>query len=89
MIESLKPVGKRILAKKVKIEAKKSALILLDSAEKDHKLQVVSLGSEAQEQSQIQVGNFILVEKYSGQEVMVAEEAHLILRLDDVIAVIE
>lgn len=37
----------------------------------------------------VKVGDVILMEKYSGQEVSLNDEEHTILRADDIIAIVE
>ncbi len=93
----LKPLGSRILVKRLEAEEKmKGGIILPDSAKKKQETAVVvALGTGKKDKSgneipfPVQVGDKILMEKYSGQEVTVEGEELIILRADDIIAIVE
>jgi chaperonin GroES len=93
----IRPLSDRILVKRV-AEQKKTAggLHIPDSAkEKPLEALIVAVGrGKAQEDGSlrkltVKVGDTVLLAKYSGSEIMVEGTEHLILREDDVLAVIE
>ncbi|MFZ0564730.1 MAG: co-chaperone GroES [Chlamydiales bacterium] len=93
----LKPLGNRILAKRLEEEDKlKGGIIIPDSAKKKQETAtVVAIGSGKKDKKgnlipfPVQVGDKILMEKYSGQEVALNGEDFVILRVEDIIAIVE
>lgn len=93
----LNPLGNRVLVRRLEAEEKlKGGIILPDTAKKkQEQAEVVALGSGKKDKygvlipMPVQVGDIILMEKYSGQEVMLEDEEFVILRADDIIAIIE
>ena len=94
---TLKPLGNRVLAKRLEQEQTlKGGIILPDTAKKKQETAVivaVGNGTRTSEGKQIpipvKVGDTILMDKYAGQEVTVDDEDFVILRSDDIIAIIE
>lgn len=93
----LKPLGNRVLAKRLEAEIEtKGGIILPDSAKKKQETaKVVALGTGKKDKSgnlipfSVKVGDKILIDKYSGQEVTVDEEEYVIVQSDDIIAIVE
>jgi len=93
----LKPLGNRILVKRLKAEETlKGGIILPETAKKkQEQAEVIALGTGAKDkhgkpiEMPVAKGARILMEKYSGQEVTLNDEEFIILRADDIIAVIE
>ena len=93
---TLKPLGNRVLVQRVEQEEKlKGGIILPDTAKKKQesaKVIAIGTGSLSSEGKQIpipvQIGDVILMDKYSGQEVTIEDEEFVILRADDIIAII-
>lgn len=93
---TLKPLGNRVLVQRTEQEETlKGGIILPDTAKKKQetaKVVAVGSGSTTSEGKQIpipvNVGDTILMDKYSGQEVTLEEEEFVILRADDIIAII-
>jgi chaperonin GroES len=94
---NLKPLGNRILVKRLESEEKvKGGIILPDTAKKKQETAtVIALGTGKKDKGGVQipfpvkVGDKILMEKYSGQEVTLDGEEFIILRSDDIIAIVE
>ena len=94
---TLKPLGNRVLAQRLEQqETLKGGIILPESAKKKQETaKVVAVGpGKKLDDGQIipvpvQVGDVILMDKYSGQEVTIDDEEYLILKADDIIAIIE
>ncbi|MBM3199115.1 MAG: co-chaperone GroES [Chlamydiae bacterium] len=92
----LKPLSNRVLAKRLEQEDKlKGGIILPDSAKKKQEIAVViaigpgALGKDGKLQPMpVQVGDKILMDKYSGQEVTLQDEEFVIVKADDIVAVI-
>jgi chaperonin GroES len=93
----LKPLGNRVLVRRLAAEEKlKGGIILPDTAKKkQEQAEVVALGSGKKDKNDklipmpVKVGDVILMEKYSGQEVTLDDEEFVILRSDDIIAIVE
>ena len=93
----IRPLGDRILVKRVKEEEKsKGGIIIPDTAkEKPQEGKVVAVGKGKMTEAgklvtpEVKAGDTILFGKYSGSEVMVDGEEHLIMREDDVMGVLE
>ncbi len=93
----LKPLGNRVLVKRLDPEEKmKGGIILPDTAKKKQETAaVIALGTGKNDKSgklipfPVKVGDKILMEKYSGQEVTIDGEEFVILTADDLIAIVE
>jgi len=93
----IRPLYDRILVKRIEEQQKTAGgLHIPDSArEKPLEARVVAVGSgKVQEDGslrklEIKAGDKILLAKYSGSEIKIDDIEHLILREDDVLAVIE
>jgi chaperonin GroES len=92
----IKPLGDRILIKPSEgIERTKGGIVLPDTAkEKPQEGEVVAVGEGKKSDDgkviplTVKVGNKVLYGKYSGTEVTLDEEEYLIVREDDVLAII-
>ena len=93
----IRPLGDRLLVKRVKEEEKtKGGIIIPDTAkEKPQEGKVVAVGKGKTTEAgklvapEVKAGDTILFGKYSGSEVTVEGEEHLIMREDDVMGVLE
>jgi chaperonin GroES len=93
----VKPLKDRIVVKRLEGEEKtKGGIIIPDAAkEKPQEGRVVSVGSGRVTDNgqvvapEVKVGDKILFGKYSGQEIKIDGEEHLLLREDDILAIIE
>src|ERR1700691_5577554 len=93
----IRPLGDRILVKRIKEEEKtKGGIIIPDTAkEKPQEGKVVAVGKgKVTEEGKlvapdVKAGDRILFGKYSGSEVKLDGEEHLILREDDILGVLE
>ena len=88
---TIRPLQDRVIIKRVKEEEKsKGGIIIPDSAkEKPIEGKVVAVGNGKVRALDIKAGDRILFGKYSGTEVKLDGEEHLILREDDILGVIE
>ena len=93
---ALKPLGDRIVARQLDAQEKtKSGLILPDSAkEKPQEAKVIAVGTGrllddgTVKALEIKNGDRVLYGKYSGTEVSIQGEDYLILREEDVLAIV-
>lgn len=93
----LKPLSNRVLVRRLAAEEKlKGGIILPDTAKKkQEQAEVVAIGTGKKDKNgalipmPVKVGDIILMEKYSGQDVTLEDEEFVILRADDIIAIIE
>ncbi len=93
----IKPLQDRLVVKRIEEEEKtKGGIIIPDSAkEKPQEGRVVAVGDgktlESGQKAPLTVkpGNKILFGKYSGTEIKIDGEEHLIMREDDVLAIVE
>ncbi len=94
---SLKPLGNRVVAKRLEQEETlKGGIILPDTAKKKQETaKVVAVGPGQTNKDgkmtpvPVKVGDTILMDKYSAQEVTIDDEDLVILRADDIIAIIQ
>ena len=93
---TLKPLGNRVLVKRLEQqETLKGGIILPDTAKKKQETAtVIAIGTGATNSEgklipiPVQINDTILMDKYSGQEVTIDDEEFIILRADDIIAII-
>jgi len=92
-----RPLHDRLIVKRIEGEEKtKGGIIIPDTAkEKPQEAKVIAVGKGKitddgkLQPMEIQKGDRILVGKYSGSEIKVDGEEHLIIREDDVLAILE
>ena len=93
----IRPLGDRILVKRIKEEEKtKGGIIIPDTAkEKPQEGKVVAVGKGKMTEEgkllplDVKAGDKILFGKYSGTEIKIDGEEHLIMREDDILGVLE
>lgn len=96
MAQRVKPLHDRIIVKRIEEEDKsKGGIIIPDTAkEKPQQGKVIAVGPGRREDGKVlpldvKAGDKVLFAKYSGTELKLDGEEHLILREDDVLGVIE
>ena len=93
----LKPLGNRVVAKRAEEEETlKGGIIIPDSAKKKPETaRVIAVGEGTKTEDgkvipiSLKVGDLILMDKYSGQEVTIDDEEYIIVKAEDIIATIE
>jgi len=93
----IRPLHDRIIVKRYEGEEKtKGGIIIPDTAkEKPQEAKVVAVGKGKTtddgklQPMEVQKGDRILVGKYSGSEIKIDGEEHVIIREDDVLAILE
>ena len=93
----LKPLGDRVIVKPLESEEKtKGGIVIPDTAkEKPQEGEVVAVGEGKKNKEgkssglTVKVGNKVLYGKYAGTEITVEGEEYLILREEDILAIVE
>jgi chaperonin GroES len=96
MATKIRPLHDRVIVKRIEEEEKtKGGLIIPDTAkEKPQEGRVVAVGPGRQDDGKViplavKAGDKILFGKYSGTEIKLDGEEHLIMKEDDILGVIE
>ncbi|HRW58364.1 MAG TPA: co-chaperone GroES [Chlamydiales bacterium] len=92
----IKPLSNRVVTKRLESEETvKGGIIIPDSAKKKQEMaSVIAVGPGKIENGQtikpeVKPGDIVLMEKYAGQEVTIDDEEFIIVKSDDIIAIIE
>jgi chaperonin GroES len=93
----IRPLGDRVVVKPLEAEEKtKGGIILPDTAkEKPQEGKVVAVGKGKTDEDgklikmEVKVGDTLLYGKYSGTEITIDKEQYVILREEDVLAIVE
>jgi chaperonin GroES len=96
-MQKIRPLQDRLLVKRLEEkEVKKGGIIIPDTAkEKPQEGQVIAVGPGRWGEDgkripmEVKAGDKILFGKYSGSEVKVADEEHLIMREEDVLGILQ
>ena len=85
----LKPLGERALVKMIEGEEQTaSGIVLPDTArQKPQTAEIVAVGTS--EYVKVSIGDVVVLAKYSGTEVKIEGEEHLIVDADDILGVVE
>ena len=84
------PLADRVLVKTEKTESKTaSGIIIPDTAQEKTQIAVVIEIGDDKEKIKVKPGERVMYDKYAGSSVKIDGEEHLILKANDIIAVIE
>ncbi|MBO5125901.1 MAG: co-chaperone GroES [Spirochaetaceae bacterium] len=84
------PLADRVLVKTEKTEAKTaSGIIIPDTAQEKTQIAVVLAVGDDKEKIKVRDGDRIMYDKYAGTSIKIDGEDHLILKADDIIAIIK
>ncbi|AYD39489.1 co-chaperone GroES [Clostridium fermenticellae] len=93
---NIRPLGDRVVIKRLEAEeTTKSGIVLPGAAkEKPQEAEVVSVGpgglvNGKEVKMEVKKGDKVLFSKYSGNEVKIDGEEYTILRQDDILAIVE
>jgi len=94
---AIQPLGDRVLVKRLEAEEKtKGGIVLPDTAkEKPQKGEIVAVGkgrileSGKVEPLEVKKGDKVLFGKYAGNEITYKEEEYLILKEEDILAILK
>ncbi len=91
----LKPLGERVVIKKLEAEEKtKSGIVLPGSAKEEPQMaEIVAVGeditNDKDKKDQVKVGDKVIFSKYAGTEIKLDNEELTVLKLEDLLAVVE
>ena len=89
---NIRPIGERVLLKPIKKEEKTKSGILLSSKSSNtdtkNQAEVIALG-KGEKLEGIKVGDKVIFNKFSGNEIEDGDIKYLIVNADDILAVIE
>ena len=93
----IRPLHDRILVKRLEEETKTAGGLFIPDAAKEKPIQakVIAVGSGKRledgtlHKPEVKVGDRVLFSKYSGNEIKLDGEEHLIMREDDLLAVLD
>lgn len=93
----LQPLGNRVLVRRIEQEEKlKGGILLPDNAKKkQEQAEVVAIGTGKKDKNghlipiPVKVGDIILMEKYSGQDIKLDDQEFVIVKADELIAIVE
>ncbi len=86
---NVKPLGNRVLIKIKEQEQKTAGGIFIPetaSQEKTQQGSVVAVGTD--EEITVKVGDEVIYDKYAGTSIKIADQEHLLLSSDDILAVV-
>ena len=84
----LKPLGNRVIIKKLEAEEKTASGIVLPSQakEKPQLAEILAIGKDVDE---VKVGDKVVFKKYVGTEIKVDNEELTICEIEDILAILE
>lgn len=88
----IKPLADRVLVKNEKPETKTASGIIIPEAaqEKTQTATVIEVGPGTEDEKvTVKKGDKIMYDKYAGTQIKIDGEDHLILKMSDIIAIIE
>lgn len=87
----IKPLGKRVLAKKIEVTEKKSAggIVLPDSVKNEKVVRAKVLAVGTDEKFEVKVGDEILVGNYSGTELERGDDKLILVKETDILAIVK
>jgi chaperonin GroES len=93
----IRPLHDRVIVKRVEEDQKTSGGIYIPDTAKEKPIQgkVIAVGAGKRDKAgkvialEVKAGDRVLFSKYSGTEVKIDGEEHLIMREDDILAVLE
>ncbi|MBS0634602.1 MAG: co-chaperone GroES [Verrucomicrobia bacterium] len=94
---TIRPLGNRVLLRRLEQqETLKGGIIMPDSAKKKQEsAEVIAVGAGKKDKDgklmamPVAVGDIVMLDKYSGQEVTLDDQEYVIVRADDIIAVVQ
>ncbi len=93
----IKPLGNRVVVQRLEAEETlKGGIIIPDNAKKKQEMvKVIAVGpGKKTDQDKlipisIKISDVVLIDKYSGQEINIDDEEYIIVKADDILAVVE
>ncbi len=87
----IKPLGKRLLAKKIESESRTSAggIVLPDTVQSEKVVRATVLAIGTDEKFEVKVGDEIIVGTFAGTEIEQGEDKLILVKESDVLAIVE
>jgi len=86
----VKPLGDRIIVKLEKSESKSAGgIIIPDTAQEKTQIGLVTVVGDDKDAIKVKAGQKVMYDKYAGTQVKISGEEHLILKMADILAIIE
>lgn len=87
---NLKPLGDRVVIKRVEAEeTTKSGIILTGSAQEQPKIaEVIAISSDI-EKTELKLNDKVIFSEYAGTDVKLDGEEYTVIKLEDVLAIVE
>lgn len=87
----IKPLGERIVIKRVEAEEKTASGIVLpgQAKEKPQIAEVIEIPAKTEVDFSVKVGDKVIFKQYSGTEVKLDNETYTVIDLEHVLAVVE
>ena len=87
---SIKPIGDRVLLKTEREDEKtKSGLYIPETAQEKTQSGIVIAVGDDSEAIKVKVDQKVMYDKYAGTNIKIEGEDHLILKMDDIVAIIQ
>ena len=89
---NIKPLQDRVVIKMLEAEETTKGGIILSAAskEKPQVAEVVAVGPGKEDvKMEVKIGDKVLTSKYSGTEVKINDEEYTILKMDDILGIVE
>lgn len=85
----IKPLNDRVVAKPLDAEEKTKGGIYIPATaqEKTQEAEVIAVGDSSD--IKVKVGDKIIHDKYAGTNIKIGEEEHIILKAEDILAIVE
>lgn len=85
---NIKPLGDRVVIKRIEAEEKTKSGIVLPGQAKEQP-QIAEVLAVASEEMDVKVGDRVIFPKYSGTEIKVDGEEYIVVKAEDLLAVIQ
>ncbi len=86
----VKPLGDRVLLKTEKEEEKtKGGLFIPETAQEKTQSGIVEAVGDDEEVIKVKKGDHVMYDKYAGTSIKIDDEDYLIVKMDDIIAIVE
>lgn len=83
----IRPIGKRVLLRRLQEETIQKGIILPDAAKKKQdRMEVIDIGEL--DDCPVMADDVVLLHPYSGQEITIDDQVYVIAKYDDIIAVV-
>jgi len=83
----IRPIGKRVLLRRLQEETIQKGIILPDAAKKKQdRMEVVDIGD--MDDCPVMSEDIVLLNPYSGQEITIDDQVYVIAKYEDIIAVV-